>query len=405
MEAIKKAQQLRLPEGKGTPFFKGPGSASGKRGRVGKYFWTLSLPGLGLILLFFIWGNYHPPERTSPKELKVASVEVKDTPIALKTEKEPAELPRESAFPPRLEKPQVAVNPLPEKKREQPIAQQQPVLKKMAEEQNIGKVESPETKGIPAIVPPLESAYVREAKKTPAVTQATSASISSPPAPIAPEAAPKPFAIEKEREKDQSAQAADVLAHFNQGVYFYRQREMAKALQSYQKVIELDPAQAEAYNNMGILYQDLGDFNRAQEAYQKALEINPRYEKAHNNLGTIFYLANRYEESIAAFQKALAINPRNIESHCNLGALYKKIGQREKAVECYQKALAINPLHGETHYNIGLLYEQAEQIEPAIDHYQKFIQLSFRTHPDLAARVKRNLDYLIRNLKDRKKGN
>ncbi|MDH4268427.1 MAG: hypothetical protein OEW45_22600, partial [Deltaproteobacteria bacterium] len=62
------------------------------------------------------------------------------------------------------------------------------------------------------------------------------------------------------------------------------------------------------------------------------------------------------------------------------------------------------PLHGETHYNISLLYEQAEQIELAIDHYQKFIQLSYRTHPDLVAKVKRNLNYLIRTLKDRKKG-
>lgn len=402
MEAIKKAQELRLQ--KGTPFFKDSGSFSAKRRRVGKYFWMFSILGLVLILLFFIWGNYHLPERTPPQELKVASVEAKDSPVALRTKKESAELPQENTPPPRLEKPRVAAKLLQEEKREQPIAQQQPIRKKMAEEQKVVKVEPPETKGTPALVPPLESAYAGEAKGTPSVSQATSASISSPPGPLKPEASRKSFAIEKEGEKDQPAQAADVLTHFNQGVYFYRQREMAKALQSYQKVIELDPAQVEAYNNMGILYQDLGDFNRAQEAYQKALEINPRYEKAHNNLGTLFYLTNRYEESMTAFQKALAINPRNIESYCNLGALYKKIGQVEKAVECYQKALTINPLHGETHYNIGLLYEHVEQIEPAIDHYQKFIQLSSKTHPDLVAKVKRNLNYLMLTLKDRKKG-
>ena len=402
MEAIKKAQELRLQ--KGTPFFKDPGSFNAKRPRVGKYFWRLYLPGLGLILLFFIWGNYHLPERTPPREIKVASVEVKAPPISPATKKESPEVSKEKTPPPRLEKPQAAAKLLQEEKREQPIAQQQPIQKKMDEEQKVGQAESPESKGAPAIVPPPERAYAAETKETPSATQATSASISSPPAPPPPEAFRKSFAIEKEGEKDQPAQAADVLTHFNQGVYFSRQREMTKALQSYQKVIELDPAQAEAYNNMGILYQDLGDFDRAREVYQKALEINPRYEKAHNNLGTLFYLANRYEESMAAFQKALAINPRNIESYCNLGALYKKIGQGEKAVECYQKALTINPIHRETHYNIGLLYEHAEQVELAIDHYQKFIQLSSRTHPGLVTQVKRNLNYLIRTLKDRKKG-
>lgn len=362
------------------------------------YFWIFSIPGLGLILLFFIWGNYHLPERTPPQELKVASVAEKHSPISPATKKESPEVSKEKTPPPRIEKPRVAVKILREAKKDPPIVEE------IVAEENVTRVEPLETKVTPAVVLPLETASVEEPKRVSSLIQETSASISPPPAPLPPETSRKSFAIEKEGEKNHPALAADVLTHFNRGVYFYRQREMAKALQSYQKVIELDPAQAEAYNNMGILYQDLGDFNRAQEVYQKALEINPRYEKAHNNLGTLFYLANRYEESMAAFQKALAINPRNIESYCNLGALYKKIGQGEKAVEYYQKALAIHPLHGETHYNIGLLYEQAEQIELAIDHYQKFIQLSYRTHPDLVAKVKRNLNYLIRTLKDRKKG-
>lgn len=392
MEAIKKAQELRLQKGKGIPFFKDPGPWSAKKRRPGKYFWIVSIPGLGFILLFSFWGNYHLSGRTQPQELKVAFVAEKPSPISPATKKESPQVSKEKTPPPRLEKPRVAVKILREEKRE------------MAKEQKDVKVEPPETKGTPAIVPPPERGYAAETKETPSATQATSASISSPLAPPPPEASRKSFVLEKEGEKNQPAQAADVLTHFNRGVNFYRQREMTQALQSYQKVIELDPAHVEAYNNMGILYQELGDFNRAQEAYQKALEINPHYEKAQNNLGILFYLNNRYEESITAFQKALDINPRNIESYCNLGALYRKIGQVGKALECYQKALAINPLHGKTHYNIGLLYEHAEKMDPAIYHYQKFIQLSSKTHPDLVAKVQRNLDHLMLTLKDRKKG-
>ena len=398
MEAIKKAQELRLQKGKGTPFFKDPGPLSEKKRRPGKYFWIFSIPGLGLILLFSLWGNYHLPGRTQPQELKVAFVAEKPSPIFPATRKESPEVSGEKISPVYLEKPRVAAKILEKEKRESPV------IEEIVTEEKVARVEPLETKVTPAIAFPLETATKEEPKGVPSLIQETSASLSPPPAPPPPEPSRKSFALEKEGEKNQPAQAADVLTHFNRGVYFYRQRAMTQALQSYQKVIELDPAQVEAYNNMGILYQDLGDFNRAQEAYQKALEINPRYEKAHNNLGTLFYLTNRYEESIAAFQKALVFNPRNSESYCNLGALYKKIGQVEKAVECYQKALAINPLHGETHYNIGLLYEHVEKIEPAIDHYQKFIQLSFKTHPDLVAKVKRNLNYLMLTLKDRNKG-
>ncbi len=209
------------------------------------------------------------------------------------------------------------------------------------------------------------------------------------------EVSSKSIGVEQEGEKDRTL-TSDVLNHFNSGVTFYNQKEFSKAIQAYQKVIELDPTYVEAYNNMGIVYQMLGNADRAFGAYQKATEINPRYEKGYNNLGILLLLKGRYEEALGSFQKALAVNPDNIEAHINLGILYKKKGQWEKAIESYQKALAIDPLHRETHYNIALLYEQLENLELAISHYQQFIQLSSKSHPELVLQVKRHLHELTK---------
>ena len=200
----------------------------------------------------------------------------------------------------------------------------------------------------------------------------------------------KSIGVKQEGEKDHTL-TADVLNQFNLGVQFYSQRDFSKAIQAYQRVIELDPTYVEAYNNLGIIYQVIGDVDRAFGAYQKSTEINPRYEKGYNNLGILLFLKGRYEEALGSFQKALAVNPNNIEAHINLGILYKKKGDSEKAIESYQKALAINPGHKETHYNIALLYEQMENLELAINHYQQFIQLSSKSHPELVLQVKRHL--------------
>jgi tetratricopeptide (TPR) repeat protein len=209
------------------------------------------------------------------------------------------------------------------------------------------------------------------------------------------EAPLKSIGVEQEGGKDRTL-TSDVLNYFNSGVQFYNQREFSKAIQAYQKVIELDPTYVEAYNNLGIIYQMVGDMDRAFGAYQKSTEINPRYEKGYNNLGILLFLKGRYEEAVEVFQKALAINSNNIESHINLGILFKKKGEWEKATESYQKALAINPLHRETHYNMALLYEQLENLELAINHYQQFIQLSSKSHPELVVKVQRHLNELIR---------
>ncbi|MCJ7494968.1 MAG: hypothetical protein MUP68_12145, partial [Deltaproteobacteria bacterium] len=121
MEAIKKAQQLRLQEWQGPPFFKNPGLPSEKRRRVGKYFWIFTIPGLGLILLFSLWGNYHLPGRTQPQELKVAFVAEKPSPIFPATRKESPEDSGEKISPVYLEKPRVAAKILGKGKRESPV--------------------------------------------------------------------------------------------------------------------------------------------------------------------------------------------------------------------------------------------------------------------------------------------
>jgi Flp pilus assembly protein TadD len=216
-----------------------------------------------------------------------------------------------------------------------------------------------------------------------------------PPATQKEEAPPKSIGVEQVGGKDHTL-ASDVLYHFNSGVTFYNQKNFSKAIQAYQKVIELDPTYVEAYNNLGIIYQMIGDVDRASAAYQKSTEINPKYEKGYNNLGILLLLRGHYEEASETFQKALAINANNIESHIYLGILFKKKGQWQEAIESYQRALAIDPLHGETHYNIALLYEQLEKFELAVSHYQQFIQLSSKSHPELVSRVQRHLNGLMK---------
>ncbi len=188
----------------------------------------------------------------------------------------------------------------------------------------------------------------------------------------------------------------EAINQFNLGVSYQNRKDYVKAIEAYKRAIELDPNYIEAYNNLGILYQEIGDDHSAYETYQRLINVNPDYEKVYNNLGLLFYQRGQYGEALEAFQKALTINPKNLESYLNLGVIYKKQGQWEKAVSSYQKALSINPLHKETHYNIGLLYEQRGEIELAVGHYQKFIQLASQSYPELASRVQRHLNVLIK---------
>ena len=205
----------------------------------------------------------------------------------------------------------------------------------------------------------------------------------------------KPFVSEQGAVRERHL-SIEVARQFNLGVSFYNQREIAQAIHAYQKVIEMDPNHIEAYNNLGVIYQEIGDSESALKIYQKTIEINPQYEKGLNNIGILLYLKGENEKAMEVFKKILFINPNHIESHIHIGTLYKKGGEVDKGIESYRKALAIDPLHGETHYHLGLLYEQMGNREPAIQHYQQFVQLSSNAYPDLASKVRRHINQLIK---------
>jgi len=395
MEALQKAQQIRLQESKGTPFFKEANGKSVQRPTGRKYWVSLLIGGLGILLFISFGGSALLPRFPSPEEQKMASANKKESvlpPGNISEIHEPyrKEIPRQKIKPPG----QLPKNPSTPLQAEitpptssTPTPAQAPV--------------DLESEGPFPLIPPS----MREEKEELPVEKTAEKEFTAPPAASPKEAvsSPKSLGIAQVGGKEHST-AREVLTHFNRGVHFSQQRDFARAIQAYEKVIELEPNYVEAYNNLAIVYQEMGDWENARLTYQKSIELNPRYEKAHNNLGILLCLQERYEESIEAFQKALVINPRNLESYINLGILYKKTAQMDKAVACYQKALHINPLHPEAHYNIALLHEQLGNWALAIGHYQQFIHLSAENRSDLVSMVKRHLDDLSRAVREMNRG-
>ncbi len=417
--ALRKAQQLRLQEIKRSPFFQDvqPGQ---KKKRIGwAHAWMTIALGLAALFIIFLVGgkpSSPPPQAHQARQL-VHSEPEPSLPVqepggqGLSRELSPPAPPKQVTIhgepvTQRIESslPKTAVKEEKAPKIKPPEAKQDPQgspwsLSIPRKEEKVSPHSSKEEKGESGPLPPSHTypaegshrSFAKEEKDVPP----------SPPSPPK-EEEPRPSWIIKREGENETARASEVLRHFNQGVYFYNQRETSKAIQAYQKVLEVDPKYGEAHNNLGILHQEMGDWEKARKAYQAALEINPHYEKALINLGILHYLQGHYEDSMDSFQRALAVNPQNVEGHINLGVLFKKRGQVDQARESFQRALALNPLRGEIHYNLGLVYEQAQKTRLAVEHYQAFIHLSAKTHPTLVREVRQHVNHL-RSIEKEKK--
>lgn len=181
------------------------------------------------------------------------------------------------------------------------------------------------------------------------------------------------------------------IEHFNLGVLYQKQGQFLKAKRAYEKVINIDPSNAQAHNNLGIVYKNLGDLTSAIKEYEKAILIDPKYDKAYYNLAAALYVKGELESAINMCEKAISLNPVNIESYNLLGIIYRKQSRDREAENIFRQALELCPEDPQTHYNFALLLEEKGNLAEAIFHYQRFIELSDKNSP-LVAKVKSHLN-------------
>ena len=156
------------------------------------------------------------------------------------------------------------------------------------------------------------------------------------------------------------------------GVVQFRKKNYAEAAATFEKYLQLNPADSEALANAGFAYESLGQPNKAEEAYKKAVAIdgnssacfglgklylaqkmlpeaedyarrtvagNAKSAAAHNLLGVVLNQMRRYPEAAASFEEALRLTPDDVNVSVNLSIAYINSQQFAKAREIFEKVL------------------------------------------------------------------
>ena len=153
--------------------------------------------------------------------------------------------------------------------------------------------------------------------------------------------------------------------HANLGLALRALGRTDDALESYQKAIDIDPANATALNDMGNLLADLGRLEDAVRAYQRALEADPGLALAHHNLGVALCGMGRPRKASVSHRKALQILPRYADALDGLGAALSELGDMEEAVAAFEDAIEAEPDHTSALANLASLFEETNRLDDA----------------------------------------
>jgi len=82
--------------------------------------------------------------------------------------------------------------------------------------------------------------------------------------------------------------------------------EYGKALKDFKKALDLKPDAYQAYNGMGFALRKSGDPVKALEMYEKALQLAPGFPDAIEYRGEAFLALNRIDDAKAAYLELFA---------------------------------------------------------------------------------------------------
>jgi tetratricopeptide (TPR) repeat protein len=111
------------------------------------------------------------------------------------------------------------------------------------------------------------------------------------------------------------------------------------------------------------------------ETYLKVLSLNPEAAGALVNLGTIYYRQRKFGEAEKYYRAAIEADPSYPLAQFNLGNLYDEQGRVVEALDHYRRALNLNPQYADAHFNLALLCERTGETLKAVHHWKHYLKL------------------------------
>jgi len=116
--------------------------------------------------------------------------------------------------------------------------------------------------------------------------------------------------------------------------------ELNAALNSYEKVLLLQPQHVGALCNAAGLYLKKNLFQKSEIYFKRASKLAPNIGMIFYNLGKAYASQGKYDDALSSYQHALRINPDNIDCLNNLGRLSLLLGDFENGWQYYKHRLS-----------------------------------------------------------------
>jgi Flp pilus assembly protein TadD len=124
----------------------------------------------------------------------------------------------------------------------------------------------------------------------------------------------------------------------------------APAFAGFQNLVQQFPGVPQLWAEMGIAAAGDLDFASADESFQRAVELAPADADLLVSIGVQYYHLRRLDQALACFERAAASSPSSVKMRLMLAWWLERYRRLDEALECVETCLAGHPKDGQALY-------------------------------------------------------
>ena len=161
----------------------------------------------------------------------------------------------------------------------------------------------------------------------------------------------------------------------NLGTMLLRLGRHEEAVETFDKAVQLNPADAELWTNLGNVLAAQKRPADALQAFQQALKLNPRHWGVANKSGFLLHEMGRFEEAFAHFNLCDELQANDASVLQMRGLSSRGLRRFEAYLDDSRRSYALDPNSAETRNNIGDALQLLGRYEEALPWFDQAVEL------------------------------
>ena len=116
-----------------------------------------------------------------------------------------------------------------------------------------------------------------------------------------------------------------------------------EALDHFNAAVRIKPESTEGFYARGYYYQTNDQLDKAIQDYEKVIQLDSTYTSAHYNLGILRYELKLVDLAFLDFSRAIKTNPKYAEAYYMRGLCEESKGLDQQAIADFEFAISLNP--------------------------------------------------------------